>query len=445
MFPRRKASLQESSKWAFDVVALLVACLGTQELQSSLFCQGSSLSTQFTGIGAVEHSVQFLVAAANKYGLHFGCHVRWGCDKDERCQEYMARKCGGQHCMFKDILDLISDGHTMNHDSFHGLDIFLKVKLILSLMRNSHAWCFAHKRVCPLTFTTIAIAGSPCIDHSRIGSRAGLEGRTFLLLLVWLAFHRSAHTPLLLHENVKGFPVWIMRLIMGDMYWVYELEVDTWHVGFGLVRRPRILIVMLHKVRILLFHDILGILHMVFAHLSVKKTVALDCWGAFKEEFQQEFLYLASTRKHLAHLPCEALLKLKPIDILNDREKIVRLECLDKCAQSGCDLRGITLHLGDSTSYNDTSGLRDGIMPTLRRGGGLMWAEGLGRWLAASELFAAMGFAVTSELADAAHVPQYHLPGRHGKEAKALLGNSMCVPAMGTVIAVVLACTRQVC
>ena len=123
----------------------------------------------------------------------------------------------------------------------------------------------------------------------------------------------------------------------------------------------------------------------------------------------------------------------------------MRHECVCKCVEAGCNPKGVVIHLGDSTAYNDNHALYDGIIPTLRHSGGLMWSEGLKRWLAASELFVAMGFAVSWELADAARVPQYHLPGRHGKEAKVLLGNSMNVPAMGVIIAVMLACTRQVC
>ena len=325
MFPKRRPALCESSKWAFHVVAILVSNLGVRNLQSSLFCQDTSLSTQFTGIGAVEHSLQFLAAAAIEHGLHFSCHVRWGCDKNQRCQEHMINMCGEQHCMFTDILDLLSHAHLINDASFHSLDILLKVQIIRMLMRNSHAWCAAHRRLCPLIFTTIAFAGSPCPDHSRMGSHVGLQGFDAILLLVWLAFHRSAHTPVLFHENVKGFPCWVVSLVMADMYWVYELEVDTWQVGYALMRRPLIVIVILHKLRIILVHDMLRILHMVFAHLSAKKTVALDCWGASKEEFQKEYEYLVSTRLHLKRRPD---LPRSVIDILTAGRK--------GCAMSAC-------------------------------------------------------------------------------------------------------------
>ena len=56
-----------------------------------------SQATQFTGIGAVEHSLQFLAAAAIEHGLHFSCHVRWGCDKNQRCQEQHFIETGTVH------------------------------------------------------------------------------------------------------------------------------------------------------------------------------------------------------------------------------------------------------------------------------------------------------------------------------------------------------------
>ena len=83
--------MHDANLWAVRLVALLLAHVGLAELHQSTFCQRGSVSTQFTGIGAVEHALQHLTAAAAAHGLDAWWPVLAGCEKETDCQEHMLR------------------------------------------------------------------------------------------------------------------------------------------------------------------------------------------------------------------------------------------------------------------------------------------------------------------------------------------------------------------
>jgi hypothetical protein len=62
------------------------------------------------------------------------------------------------------------------------------------------------------------IAGSPCLDHSKAGLRRGVEGPSGILLAAWARYHLLLGTPVLIHENVLGFPVSILVELMASSY-----------------------------------------------------------------------------------------------------------------------------------------------------------------------------------------------------------------------------------
>ncbi len=60
----------------------------------------------------------------------------------------------------------------------------------------------------------------------------------FLIVFCWCKYHEIIGTPLLIHENVRGFPETWARLLL-QSYHIIVLEVSPGDVGFKMVRRPR--------------------------------------------------------------------------------------------------------------------------------------------------------------------------------------------------------------
>ena len=112
--------------------------------------------------------------------------------------------------------------------------------------------------------------------------------------------------------------------------------------------------------------------------------------------------------------------------LLNTREQQVVKELGDeyqrrheKAPETDPDLM---YHLGNSSTYRCWSAA-SGRLPTLRRGGGLMWSPKYRRIMTGREKLASLGFPVTSDSASAMRVPEW--PVTDAKRAGAIAGNCM--------------------
>ena len=82
---------------------------------------------------------------------------------------------------------------------------------------------------------------------------------------------------------------------------------------------------------------------------------------------------------------------------------------------------------------------RDGALPTITRGGGILWSPMRKRWLLVAEVACAMGFPCQSEMASAAL-----LPADCTDYSISQIGNSMHIACVGSVIAATLSCIAPV-
>eukprot|EP00959_Pyramimonas_sp_CCMP1952_P467695 9492040-Pyramimonas_sp.AAC.1 len=107
--------------------------------------------------------------------------------------------------------------------------------------------CLTHTRMCFLKTAFVHVAGTPCPDWSQYGDGDGARGKTIVDTLCWCALRRKLQEAVVVQENVRGFDVTLLRVLLGDLY-----EIDSDFVGdafdFGWpAHRVRRCTVMRHK------------------------------------------------------------------------------------------------------------------------------------------------------------------------------------------------------
>eukprot|EP00969_Alexandrium_andersonii_P335729 14839384-Alexandrium_andersonii.AAC.1 len=126
-------------------------------------------------------------------------------------------------------------------------DYLTKWQAISSSKLATSVYCHACNKHCSLLGPDICSTGTPCTPWSLAGSRAGLESQENYVFLLWCHFHQHWQTPLMVHENVPGFPFALAEANMSHAWHISELVIDTTQTGLGLMRRTRQYLVFMHK------------------------------------------------------------------------------------------------------------------------------------------------------------------------------------------------------
>ena len=80
------------------------------------------------------------------------------------------------------------------------------------------AWCYRHNRVCQYPTCTVHVAGSSCTDSSVMGDQLGTDGHTSIRKLAWFGMRRLKREPIVIIENVPGYPEHVIKEFLGDIY-----------------------------------------------------------------------------------------------------------------------------------------------------------------------------------------------------------------------------------
>lgn len=102
---------------------------------------------------------------------------------------------------------------------------------------------------CRVRVADLHAGGSPCWDWSRIGNQAGLLGATVAIFWSWCAVVRQEESPLVIHENVCQFPMWLLYSAFGNLYTIHEFVLCPAHHGFPLISRTRRYLILTHIVK----------------------------------------------------------------------------------------------------------------------------------------------------------------------------------------------------
>ena len=160
------------------------------------------------------------------------------------------------HCLFNDIagffrrevkevLDrVVTAGGKLTYE-------VLKPVIMSGKAVHPFAYCIRHQKICQHRVGRLHVAGTPCVSFSstRPGGEAE-DGNTMIRFAAWVSLRRLLQEALIGHENVVGFPLWVLTDLLGDIYDVDEVSLDPDRFGWP-SRRPRVyrLLKHRHKVR----------------------------------------------------------------------------------------------------------------------------------------------------------------------------------------------------
>ena len=125
--------------------------------------------------------------------------------------------------------------------------VWQKILGVSGMRPLPYLFCTVHQRRCAFQSCDLDISGFPCTDYSPMGQRKGIHGKTFIVLLCLLAWHRSTGTRIVCLENVVQFPLRVLEALMSDLYEIYPFQVETADSGCEHVSRRRLFILLLRR------------------------------------------------------------------------------------------------------------------------------------------------------------------------------------------------------
>ena len=96
---------------------------------------------------------------------------------------------------------------------------------------------------CRIQQATMEVSGSSCRPWSRMNRSPhcrGVPHPDYPAFKAWVRIMRHDSPPIIIHENVVGFPLKVMQDELGESYAVTRLSVVPDDAGFGFIRRPRV-------------------------------------------------------------------------------------------------------------------------------------------------------------------------------------------------------------
>ena len=138
----------------------------------------------------------------------------------------------------QELLDTIHvEGSTGSFDLERLAPLILKPHAV-GLTAN----CRRHGRRCSYPRASLHSSGCPCTDFTSWGKCRRPKGPTVPCYLVWIAMRRALLEPLLVFENVIGFPIELLRMYLHEFYDFHSLELCCTVLGCA-VRRPRLFVI----------------------------------------------------------------------------------------------------------------------------------------------------------------------------------------------------------
>ena len=209
-----------------------------------------TISTCFSGVGNAETALEAITRGVQHF--HSGPSTlpanRWACEwyDESRCELVMLTHAP-EH-LFSDVTDFLTVRHRealkrwapmMSYEALAGL--FREGSLVSDV-----APCVRCGKWCQASSCNVHVAGTPCPAWSAMGTRKYASGPTALPFLVWVFMRRMLQECFILHENVVGFAHEILIELLGDLYLVQSLVINSACLG-QYAERPRRYTVLMHR------------------------------------------------------------------------------------------------------------------------------------------------------------------------------------------------------
>ncbi|CAE8637234.1 unnamed protein product [Polarella glacialis] len=212
--------------WGFVIVASLIAKFGKPRLQTLWLCKALLLSSCFSGIGALEVALAFVVSAVLRHGLE--CHIQTvsSCENVPLCRRLLSARNPSMH-LFEDVLAHFPFAERVRGQDAKAIQTILGSHPVeLTVPCSLHGRCFVRE-------VHGDISGSPCTPFSSDGLRRGVRDPNIILFIAWCLLHRALGAILLVHENVLGFDDALLLDLLGASYDVFRIITEPAHVGFA--------------------------------------------------------------------------------------------------------------------------------------------------------------------------------------------------------------------
>ena len=365
-------------------------------------------------------------------------------DVNPHCQAaLLARGGGAESCVFGDLTERAPAARVVE-----GLPWLTAGRLVLASTECQSAWCAKHGALCKARPAEVEVAGPTCTDFSPEGKRRGVDGPTMAVFWAWARLQRANPAlRVIVFENVPEFPVWLLEACFADEFHLHPFLLAPALVGFSLIRRERLYVLMVHKTRAELRHCPYDLLEGLTREMSGERTRPRDIVRADPEEVAAEAQGLWSRRRGRLRPPRAHRNSGAPgaHQLLNAREQAAVAWCDEeywqKYRQDPRNDPDLFYFLGDNPWARRCFSAQ-GVLPTLRTNAGLLWSPSLARWLTARERMACMGYPVYPDLAEAAGVPEWRPPP--GAPVHQLVGNAMHTAVVTLALVLALCCTRPV-
>ena len=403
-------SMDEQFEWAHAAVSELAGRFG-EAAYRRLARRRWGISTHFSGLGTVEVALAML-KAATQAALRSAlvAEVTSSCEQSPALRTLLRRRSDG--CLFANVFDRIENDNALVADT---------------------CMCEKHGAECRIQQATMEVSGSSCRPWSRMNRSPhcrGVAHPDYPAFKAWVRIMRHDSPPIIIHENVVGFPLKVMQDELGESYAVTRLSVVPDDAGFGFIRRPRVYDVLFKRgvVSGPALQEVYGVLVQ-----RLRKDVSSWpdwVWKATPDELTAA---LSSRRRPEESLGVDTCTWSAHLT-MDQRKYITRYSALwTKVHGSNPAVAAHCLFdLSVTPEYHGVS-VCD-VLPTMRRRTAVWWSPLRSRWMLPREKAACMGFPVYDDLARASRVPLDIDTIEHIAGNDSPIGNAMHVANVGVVM-----------
>ena len=229
-------------RWAI-VMAREAVRLHGRAVHDTWLTHPASLSSAFSGIGALEVAVSCINAALADADIGGWLVTVKACDVKKTCRQILARRSPKAH-VAGDILHYFILPPRASSKVLLNTSYKEKKAILAESSIGQSCPCCGQARQ-PLA--DLDFSGSPCVAWSSAGLRRCREDNTIVCALAWGYLHLKRGTKVLIHESVPGFDVTVLTEVLEENYNFHQISASPEQVGFPFVARSRLYHVMVRK------------------------------------------------------------------------------------------------------------------------------------------------------------------------------------------------------
>ena len=334
-------------------------------------------------------------------------------------------------CLFSAISDFYQDGvreiiQTATRNQEPITYEMLKPVILSGKAMTLEAFCLVHQRLCKIKCSKCHVAGPPCVDWSRAGAHLRDAGRTTQHMMAWFGLRRALQEPLVGHENVLEFPDWIVKEMMGDLYFINEARMSGESLGWP-AHRHRAIRACIHKEKVLEELQPWPVINQMFQR--VREITWRELLVADAAELAGELEWASSRKGALGSAP----------DFANPTEFVKALTKFEQQNLKAYMDRwpGCCYMLAQDAKKQPARSNTQCLCTLIRNTHICMSSEHL-RWFTAKELLVAQAFpAIPTLLVDSRPVTSFNIERAAKRKRVAMVqqaGNSMNVNMVGALL-----------